>query len=161
MGFLVIGQDQSGQHLYEFSPSGTTYEYYAMSIGARSQSAKTYLEKNYKAFPKCGSYIRILSNDGQERDVGNLEELIHHGLCALRETLQQDKELTINNTSIGIIGPAGAHEKFVDPEGSFRILEGSPVEVYLKSLTPKPDPAAPAVTEVPAGAAEGDVQMQD
>ena len=53
VGFLVIGQDQSGQHLYEFSPSGTSYEYYAMSIGARSQSAKTYLEKHYKEFPKC------------------------------------------------------------------------------------------------------------
>ncbi|KAG2745741.1 proteasome subunit alpha type-1-like protein [Suillus brevipes Sb2] len=42
VGFLVIGQDQSGPHLFEFSPSGNSYEYYAMSIGARSQSAKTY-----------------------------------------------------------------------------------------------------------------------
>jgi 20S proteasome subunit alpha 6 len=50
VGFLVIGQDQSGPHLYEFSPSGNSYEYYAMSIGARSQSAKTYLEKHYKSF---------------------------------------------------------------------------------------------------------------
>lgn len=50
VGFLVIGQDQSGPHLYEFSPSGNSYEYYAMSIGARSQSAKTYLEKHYESF---------------------------------------------------------------------------------------------------------------
>jgi 20S proteasome subunit alpha 6 len=53
VGFLVIGQDQSGPHLYEFSPSGNSYEYYAMSIGARSQSAKTYLEKHYKSFDDC------------------------------------------------------------------------------------------------------------
>jgi 20S proteasome subunit alpha 6 len=46
----VIGQDQSGPHLYEFAPTGTAYEYYAMSIGARSQSAKTYLEKHYEDF---------------------------------------------------------------------------------------------------------------
>ena len=53
VGFLVIGQDQSGPHLYEFSPSGNFYEYYAMSIGARSQSAKTYLEKHYESFSDC------------------------------------------------------------------------------------------------------------
>lgn len=53
VGFLVIGQDQSGPHLYEFSPSGNSYEYYAMSIGARSQSAKTYLEKHYESFADC------------------------------------------------------------------------------------------------------------
>ena len=53
VGFLVIGQDESGPHLYEFSPSGNSYEYYAMSIGARSQSAKTYLEKHYESFADC------------------------------------------------------------------------------------------------------------
>lgn len=53
VGFLVIGQDNSGPHLYEFSPSGNSYEYYAMSIGARSQSAKTYLEKHYESFVDC------------------------------------------------------------------------------------------------------------
>lgn len=53
VGFLVIGQDQSGPHLFEFSPSGNSYEYYAMSIGARSQSAKTYLEKHYESFADC------------------------------------------------------------------------------------------------------------
>ena len=55
VGFLVIGQDNSGPHLYEFSPSGNSYEYYAMSIGARSQSAKTYLEKHYESFVDCES----------------------------------------------------------------------------------------------------------
>jgi 20S proteasome subunit alpha 6 len=53
VGFLVIGQDESGPHLYEFSPSGNSYEYFAMSIGARSQSAKTYLEKHYESFADC------------------------------------------------------------------------------------------------------------
>ena len=53
VGFLVIGQDESGPHLYEFAPSGNSYEYYAMSIGARSQSAKTYLEKHYEKFMDC------------------------------------------------------------------------------------------------------------
>ncbi|QRV91475.1 20S proteasome subunit [Ceratobasidium sp. AG-Ba] len=61
-------QDQSGPHLYEFSPSGNSYEYYAMSIGARSQSAKTYLEKHYESFTDA-----------------SLDELIKHGLHAQHE----------------------------------------------------------------------------
>ncbi|KAF7353051.1 Proteasome subunit alpha type [Mycena venus] len=147
VGFLVIGQDQSGPHLYEFSPSGNSYEYYAMSIGARSQSAKTYLEKHYKSFDDC-----------------SLEDLVRHGLHALRETLQQDKELNVNNTSIGIIGPAGASETGVPPSGPFRILEGDKIEVFLQSMVPKePEapaaaPAAPAAAAAPA--ADEDVQME-
>jgi 20S proteasome subunit alpha 6 len=53
VGFLVVGLDKTGPHLYEFSPSGNSYEYFAMSIGARSQSAKTYLEKHYENFVDC------------------------------------------------------------------------------------------------------------
>ena len=50
VGFLIIGQDSSGPHLFEFSPSGISLEYFAMSIGARSQSAKTYLERHFEEF---------------------------------------------------------------------------------------------------------------
>jgi 20S proteasome subunit alpha 6 len=148
VGFLVIGQDQSGPHLYEFSPSGNSFEYYAMSIGARSQSAKTYLEKHYESFADC-----------------NLEDLIRHGLHALRETLQQDKELTINNTSIGIVGPASQHEKSVPPTGPFRILESEKIKVFLESMIPKEEPAAPAAAapaDAPAApAGDEDVQMAE
>lgn len=84
-----MGQDK-GPHLYEFSPSGNCLEYFAMSIGARSQSAKTYLETHFDSFATC-----------------SLAELIAHGLNALRDTLQQDKELTVENTSIGIVGLGG------------------------------------------------------
>jgi 20S proteasome subunit alpha 6 len=59
-----------------------------MSIGARSQSAKTYLEKHHESFAEA-----------------NLEAVVLHGLRALRETLQADKELNINNLSIAIVGP--------------------------------------------------------
>jgi 20S proteasome subunit alpha 6 len=58
-------------------------EYLALAIGARSQSARTYLERHLSEFADC---------DG--------EGLIQHGLKALRETLQQDKDLTLDNTSI-------------------------------------------------------------
>ena len=63
VGFLVIGQDSTGPHLYEFSPSGISYEYYAISIGARSQSAKTYLERHFEEFADCtyNAFIRVYS----------------------------------------------------------------------------------------------------
>ncbi|KAF5369759.1 hypothetical protein D9758_001335 [Tetrapyrgos nigripes] len=140
VGFLVIGLDQSGPHLYEFSPSGNSYEYYAMSIGARSQSAKTYLEKHYESFADC-----------------SLEELITHGLHALRETLQQDKALNVNNTSIGILGPASVHETGIAPSGPFRILEGDTIQPFLDTMIPKD---APAPAAAPA-ATDEDVQMQE
>jgi 20S proteasome subunit alpha 6 len=76
---------------------------------------------------------------------GGLEDLIRHGLHALRETLQQDKELTTNNTSIGILGPCGEHEA-AGTSVDFRILEGTPIEVYLQTMQPKevPPPSASA-----------------
>jgi 20S proteasome subunit alpha 6 len=49
MCVVLMGQE-TGPHLFEFSPAGTAFEYYAHSIGARSQSAKTYLEKNFESF---------------------------------------------------------------------------------------------------------------
>lgn len=92
-----------------------------------------------------------------------LEELIRHGLHALRETLQQDKELTINNTSIGIVGAGGAHETEVTSEGSFRILEGEPVKVYLDSMIPKeaPEGTGASTTTGPAAGGDEDVAMAE
>lgn len=124
VGFLIGGHDETGPHLYEFSPSGNCLEYYAMSIGARSQSAKTYLEKHFEKFLDC-----------------NLDELIKHGLHALRDTLQQDKELTILNTSLGIVGP----------NHKFQVIEGDALAPYLAQMDPKDDntrdPAQPAPME--------------
>ena len=147
-----------------------------MSIGARSQSAKTYLEKNYESFMDCAydecyQYPHMLMFY-----TGNLEDLIRHGLNALRETLQQDKALTVNNTSIGIVGPVGAHERIVPPEGAFRILEGDDISVYLESMAPKEAgdqargpstaPATTSAADAPAGqegapppTGDDDVQM--
>jgi len=43
---------QLGSHLFETCPSGNFYAYKAQAVGARSQSAKTYLEKNVDKFPE-------------------------------------------------------------------------------------------------------------
>jgi 20S proteasome subunit alpha 6 len=100
----------------------------------------------------------------------------------LRETLQQDKELTPSNTSIGIVGTAATHEIAVPPGGAFRILEGEPIAPYLATMTPKetgantvagagaaadatPTNPTPAAQTGPAGGAgagptDDDVQME-
>jgi 20S proteasome subunit alpha 6 len=145
VGFLVIGKDETGPHLYEFSPAGMAYEYHAHAIGARSQSARTYLEQHHGEFADA-----------------SLEELIQHGLNALRDTLQQDKTLTSLNTSIAIIGPpsssslpTGISEKspLVQKKSNFRILDDDLVEPYLVEMRSRQEAANPPAA---ASAAEGD-----
>lgn len=97
VGLLVAGVDAKGPHLFEFQPSGITQEMIACGIGARSQMARTYLERNLDQF------------EGSSR-----EELIKHALRALNESLPQDKELTVDNTSLGV---SGLDENFTMYEG--------------------------------------------
>jgi len=66
----------------------------------------------------------------------------------------------VNNTSIGILGAASAHEAPTPKGGAFRILEGETLEPYLKTMVPKEDgpapPAPPGGASVETG---GDVEM--
>jgi 20S proteasome subunit alpha 6 len=132
VGLLVAGVDETGPHLWEFQPSGMVLEYRGAAIGARSQSAKTYLERNYESF---GDATR--------------EELVLHGLTALRDTLAQDKELTTANVSLAIVGK----------DEKFKLYDGDEVAEWLQKLgntqssrgsrgaaaaPPAPEAAAPA-----------------
>lgn len=45
LGLLVVGVDDTGPCLYETCPSGDFWQCKAMAFGARSQAAKTYLER--------------------------------------------------------------------------------------------------------------------
>ena len=92
----------------------------------------------------------------------SIEDLIQHGLHALRETLQQDKELNVNNTSIGIVGPRSESEEKPVVAGAFRILENNAVEPFLKTMIPKAtDTAAPTSAALPQGGGDSDVQMSE
>jgi 20S proteasome subunit alpha 6 len=59
--------------------------------------ARTYLERNLDSFESASR-----------------EELVKHALLALKESMSQDKELTVDNTSVGI---AGIDEDFTLHEG--------------------------------------------
>jgi 20S proteasome subunit alpha 6 len=109
VGLLVAGCDETGPHLFEFMPSGLVQEFLGGAIGARSQSARTYLERNFEEFSDASK-----------------EELVEHGLKALRDSLPQDKELTIDNTSVAIVGMGKG-------EG-FKLFEGQDVAAWLETL---------------------------
>ncbi|KKZ61295.1 20S proteasome subunit alpha 6 [[Emmonsia] crescens] len=116
VGLLVAGIDDAGPHLYEFQPSGMTHEMVACAIGARSQMARTYLERHLEKFEGCGR-----------------EELIQHGLKALKESLSQDKELTVDNTTVGVVGVGGGVGK--GKVEAFRLYEGLEVAGFLESAS--------------------------
>jgi 20S proteasome subunit alpha 6 len=119
VGMLVAGCDRTGPHLFETCPSGNMFEYHAQAIGARSQSAKTYLERTYEEYPSLP-----------------LDELVRHALRALRETTGRKTELlNEQNLSIAIVGK----------DHAFRVLSRDERTAYLASIDESSDdPAAAA-----------------
>ncbi|RLN98126.1 hypothetical protein BBJ28_00016004 [Nothophytophthora sp. Chile5] len=105
VGLLVAGK--KGVHLYQTCPSGNYYEYKGIAIGARSQSARTYLEKHFESFPNLGK-----------------DELIQHALQGMRGCLQGDQELTATNITIAVVG--------VDQP--FKIIEGAELQPYIDAV---------------------------
>lgn len=107
VGLLVAGYDETGAHLFEFQPSGSVLEYVGAAIGARSQAGRTYLERNFESYTNATK-----------------DELIVHGLNALRDTLAQDKELNSKNTSIAVVGK----------DTSFTLFDDDDVQPWLDRL---------------------------
>lgn len=107
VGLLIAGYDQDGPHLFETCPSGNYYEFNCYAIGARSQSGRTYFEHNQKYFANS-----------------SLEQLILHGVKAIKKATQDDEEITQKSIEIAYVGP---NEKFV-------ILKQSDIDKYIKMV---------------------------
>ncbi|KAL1114935.1 hypothetical protein AAG570_007758 [Ranatra chinensis] len=93
VGLLVAGYDDQGPHIYNACPSANVLDCQAMAIGARSQSARSFLEKHLNTIKICST-----------------EDLILNGLRALRDTLTTESDLcpkvsvdTLNNGHGGSI----------------------------------------------------------
>ena len=142
VGLLIAGVDDRGPHLFEFQPSGMTEEMVAFAIGARSQMARTYLERNIDAFADC-----------------DREQLVQHGLHALRESLVQDRELTVDNTSVSIVGvvPASKSATGAREVESFRVFDGQEVKDWLDKAAEEKDDSAEDNAPAASGAGEMDV----
>ncbi|KFY17709.1 hypothetical protein V492_00455 [Pseudogymnoascus sp. VKM F-4246] len=126
VGLIVVGVDETGPHLFEFQPSGLTQEMVACAIGARSQMARTYLERNAEEFANASR-----------------EELVSHGLKALKESLAQDKDLTVENTSIGIVGVAAKGSQDIEP---FKLYDGQEVKEWIEAAVESKEEEAPTET---------------
>jgi len=144
VGLLVACRDATGPHLYETCPSGNYNEYAAVAIGARSQSAKTYLEKHADAFKAAPT-----------------DELCKHALKALAGCVSGDKELDAASASLAIVG--------VDANGETtnEIIEDAAIQAILDTLEidrAADATSAMAVDDAPApppapAAGDGDVAM--
>jgi 20S proteasome subunit alpha 6 len=75
-----------------------------MAIGARSQTAKTYLENKYESFKDC-----------------SLDELIKHAIKALSLSLSGDFEIDAKSATISVVG------KNCD----FHLIEGAELQRHL------------------------------
>jgi len=104
VGLLVGCVDATGPHLYETCPSGNYSEFVAVAIGARAQSAKTYLEKHHESFKDTP-----------------VEELCTHALQALAGCVAGDKELDAAAASLAVISA----------DGTSRLSEDTAVQKYL------------------------------
>ncbi|CAM9315133.1 unnamed protein product, partial [Sphacelaria rigidula] len=107
VGMLVAAHDQTGPHLFQTCPSGNYFEYLAMAIGARSQSAKTYLEKHFESFENC-----------------ELDELVKHALKALSGCVSGDKELDAQGATLAIVGK----------DKAFQVLDGDELQPYFDAI---------------------------
>ncbi|XP_016972299.1 proteasome subunit alpha type-1 [Drosophila rhopaloa] len=98
VGMLVAGYDEQGPHIFQVMPTANVLNCKAMAIGARSQSARTYLERNMEDFEGC-----------------TMDELICHGIQAIRGSLGHDdsSNLTIN---VAIVGKNLPFKMFTDAE---------------------------------------------
>ena len=92
-----------------------------MAIGARSQSAKTYLEKSFESFENGNNFLKRIFLT----KLASLDELIKHGLTALSETIQSSSEgLNNKNCSVAVVGL----------NQPFNLLEGALLNPYLSAL---------------------------
>jgi len=152
VGLLVAGYDEHGPHIVQTCPSANTYDCYAMSIGARSQSARTYLEKNFAKFADS-----------------DVQELIKHALLALRDTLPNEVTLSPKNTSVAVVGK----------NMPFTVYDDDAVQPHLDGIKdipggprpppgpdddrpglPPPDDASMEVEPIPQVATEAEVHHQ-
>lgn len=130
VGTLVAGCDEKGPHLFETCPSGNYFEYYAMAIGGRSTSAKTYLEKHFETFADL-----------------DVNSLVQHALEAMNKTTASDQTLTVKNTGVVVLSMTD----------KYREMPNDDLQKFIDKLEKKEaEPDAPMEEAPPAAAGGGD-----
>ena len=109
VGMLLVGFDHEQKpHVFEVNPNGDRLSYEAYAIGAKSQSARTYLEKNLKEFEGCG-----------------VDGLVEHGLRAIKSGYRDEKEeMSEMNVEVSVL----------DRENGFMELNKEKVKGFLGKI---------------------------
>ncbi|XP_045658392.1 LOW QUALITY PROTEIN: proteasome subunit alpha type-1-like [Ursus americanus] len=106
-GQLIAGCDAVVPHIFQTCPSINYFDCSALSIGAHSQSAYTYLERHMSGFMEY-----------------SLNELVKHGLRALQGTIPAKQDVTTKNVSIGIVVKDLEFTAYDDDDDISPFLEG-------------------------------------
>jgi 20S proteasome subunit alpha 6 len=96
--------------IYELNPSGECYEFKSFAIGAKSQSAKTYIEKNVDQFENL-----------------EMDDLIVHGLKAIKSGYKDEKE-EMSGKNIEVYA--------LDLQEELRMIGPDVVQSYIDQLNP-------------------------
>eukprot|EP01012_Entosiphon_sulcatum_P058294 TRINITY_DN822_c0_g1_i1.p1 TRINITY_DN822_c0_g1~~TRINITY_DN822_c0_g1_i1.p1 ORF type:complete len:268 (-),score=50.75 TRINITY_DN822_c0_g1_i1:82-789(-) len=127
VGLLVAGYDKNGPHLFQTCPSGQYYDFKAVAIGARSQSAKTYLERHFETFAELP-----------------VEKLVVHCLKAISTTCPDGVELNQSNTTVAIVGADRSFTIYDDDKVAHWIelfkAEGPVAPIPAAMETDEPEP---------------------
>eukprot|EP00658_Telonema_sp_P-2_P019494 TRINITY_DN176_c0_g1_i1.p1 TRINITY_DN176_c0_g1~~TRINITY_DN176_c0_g1_i1.p1 ORF type:complete len:275 (-),score=63.59 TRINITY_DN176_c0_g1_i1:444-1268(-) len=117
VGLLVVGAEEGKPRLFYAAPTGLFDEYKAHAIGARSQAARTYLERTYEQYPEA-----------------SIDELVLHGAKALRESAA-DHDVNCKNLSVCVI----------DVNGNLKTYDDEACQPFVDLLKASEDaPPAPA-----------------
>ncbi|ALC39205.1 Pros35 [Drosophila busckii] len=114
VGLLLAGYDEKGPHIYKVEPSANFFNCKAMTIGSRSQSSRTYLERHLPTF-----------------STSSKDDIICHGIQAIRSSLPNDElsskdELGSQlNITVAIVGK----------DQPFKILSDEENVYYLNMAT--------------------------
>lgn len=98
VGLIIAGYDRE-PYIYETRPNGSYFEYLALSFGARSHASKTYLEKNIHLFENL-----------------NMNDLVLHCLRAIRASIGNEGQMTVDNIALAIVGKDTPWREIVDME---------------------------------------------
>ncbi|VDD87704.1 unnamed protein product [Enterobius vermicularis] len=109
VGLVIAGYDVT--HIVKTDPSAEVVETFATSIGARSQSARTFLERQLDKFPDA-----------------SVEQLVEFALLALRDTLPAEDNLTKKNTTIAVVGKGTP----------FTVMDDEEVQPFLNRIAEMP-----------------------
>ena len=107
VGLLVAAYDATGPHLYCTETSGNYHEYFANAMGSRSQTSRTYLEREFENFPEADT-----------------DALIKHALKALAASLSADTELDTKSASVAVVGK----------DTPYTLMEGEELQKYLDEI---------------------------